>query len=131
MATLISIQPALDPHFEPNERWKNNLRQHIEITHKPAAENLKRESIEKIKGLSPAEASRVQADYDDGMVALRRIANDQYRQLLERARRELQWMAGEKTDEKWSETLMKEEQALLDIYKKDPMAKTFVAGDRG
>lgn len=131
MATLISIQPTPDPHFEPDEGWKNNLRQHIEITHKPAAENLKRESIEKIRGLSPAEASRVQADYDDGMVALRRTANDQYCQLLERARQELRWAAGEKTNEKWSETLMKEERTLLDIYKKDAIAKTFVAGDRG
>jgi hypothetical protein len=153
MATLthtINSRPTTpDPRFEPDEGWKNNLRQRIEITHNPTAERLKRELNEKLNGLSPTEASKAQTDYGFAMAVLRRTANDQYRQLLERARQELRWTAGEKPDEKWSETLMKEQQTLLDTYKKGAMAKTnqpevarneerrrppdpaeFVAGDR-
>lgn len=121
--TTSSRPTTPNPHFEPDEGWKNNLRQRIEITHKPAAERLKRELSERLKSLSPSEASKAQADYDYAMAALRRTANDQYRQLLERARQELRWTAGEKTDERWSETLMKEQQTLLDTYKKGAMAK--------
>ena len=122
---IISARPTTpDPRFEPDEGWKNNLRQRIETSHNPTADMLKRELNEKLKGLSPAEASKAEADYGHAMAVLRRTANDQYRQLLERARQELRWTAGEKPDEKWSETLIKEQQTLLDTYKKGAMAKT-------
>ncbi|KAF9652697.1 hypothetical protein BDM02DRAFT_2567875 [Thelephora ganbajun] len=128
MATLtdtIDIQPTTpNPDFEPEEEWKTNLRQHIEDTLKPAAEKLKRELNEKLKGLSPPEDSKVHTDYDNAMIELRRTANEQYRQLLERERQERRWAAGEKVDEKWSEILMKEQQALLDMYKKGAVVKT-------
>lgn len=127
MATLtdsIDIQPTTpNPDFEPEEEWKTNLRQHIEDTLKPSAEKLKRELNEKLKGLSPPEDSRIQAEYDNAMAGLRRAANDQYRQILERERQERRWAAGEKVDEKWSEILVKEQQALMDLYKKGTGAK--------
>ena len=120
----IDIQPTTpNPDFEPEEEWKTGLRQHIEDTLKPAAEKLKRELTEKLKGLSPPEDSKAQADYDYAMRELRRRANEQYRQLLERERQERRWSAGEKVDEKWSEVLVKEQQALLDLYKKSANAK--------
>ena len=128
MATLdhtIDIQPTTpNPDFEPEEEWKTNLIQRIEDTLKPAAEKLKRELTEKLKGLSPPEDSKAHIDYDNAMIGLRRTANEQYRQLLERERQERRWAAGEKVDEKWSEILMKEQQALLDMYKKGSMPKT-------
>ena len=122
MATLtdaIDIQPTTPiPDFEPEEEWKTGLRQHIEDTLKPAAEKLKRELNGKLKGLSPPEDPKLQIDYDNAMAELRRTANEQYRQLLERERQERRWAAGEKVDDKWSEIFMKEQQALLDMYKK-------------
>ena len=128
MATLtdsIDIQPTTpNPDFEPEEQWKTNLRQHIEDTLKPSAEKLKRELTEKLKDLSPPEDSKAQTDYDNAMAELRRRANEQYRQVLERERQERRWAAGEKVDEKWSEILMKEQQALLDMYKKSATPKT-------
>jgi len=128
MATLdhtIDIQPTTpNPDFEPEEEWKTNLRQRIEDTLKPAAEKLKLMLNEKLKGLSPPEDSRAHTDYDNAMAELRRTANEQYRQMLERERQERRWAAGEKVDEKWSEILMKEQQALLDMYKKGNMART-------
>ena len=121
----IDIQPTTPhPDFEPEEEWKTSLRQRIEDTLKPAAEKLKRELTEKLKGLSPPEDSKAHTDYDNAMIGLRRTANEQYRQLLERERQERRWAAGEKVDEKWSEILMKEQQALLDMYKKGSMPKT-------
>jgi len=127
MATLtdtIDIQPTTPiPDFEPEEEWKAGLRQHIEDTLKPAAEKLKREFNEKLKGLSPPEVPKFQTDYDSAMAELRRTANEQYRQLLERERQERRWSAGEKVDDKWSEILMKEQQALLDMYKKGATTK--------
>lgn len=127
MATLthtIDIQPTTpSPDFEPEEEWKASLRQHIEDTLKPGAERLKRELNEKLKGLSPPEDSKAQTDYDNAMAELRRTANEQYRQLLERERQERRWSAGEKVDEKWSEILMKEQQALLDLYKNGNTAR--------
>lgn len=127
MATLtdtIDIQPTTpNPDFEPEEEWKRNLRQRIEDTLKPSAEKLKRELNEKLKGLSPPEDSKVQTDYTNAMAELRRTANDQYRQFLERERQERRWAAGEKVDDKWSDILMKEQQALLDLYKRGAAAK--------
>lgn len=127
MATLtdtIDIQPTTpNPDFEPEEEWKTNLRQRIEDTLKPSVERHKRELNEKLKGLSPPEDSKAYADYDNAMAELRRTANDHYRQLLERERQERRWAAGEKVDEKWSEIFMKEQQALLDLYKKGNTGK--------
>ena len=121
MATLdqtIDIQPTTpNPDFEPEEEWKISLRQQIEDTLKPEAEKLKRELTEKLKDLSPSEASKAQADYDNTMAEIRRTANEQYRQLLARERQERRWAAGERVDERWAEVLMKEQQALLDNYK--------------
>ena len=122
MATLadsIDIQPTTpNPDFEPEEEWKAGLRQRIEDTLKPLVENRKRELNEKLKGLSPPEDTKAHADYDNAMTELRRTANEQYRQLLERERQGRRWAAGEKVDDKWHEILMKEQQALLDMYKK-------------
>ena len=123
MATLadtIDIQPTTqNPDFEPDEEWKNNLRQHIEVSLKPQVELLKREFNEKRKGLPPPYNSRTQTDYDNAMAGLRRKAAEEYCQLLERERQERRFAAGEKVDEKWSEIFLKEQQALLDLYKKD------------
>ena len=116
---IIDIQPTTpNPDFEPEDQWKANLRQRIEGTLKPEAEKLKRELTERLKDLSPAEESKAKTEYDSAMAELRRTANDQYRQILERERQERRWAAGEKVDAKWSEILMKEQQALLDMYKK-------------
>jgi hypothetical protein len=101
MATLdhtVDIQPTTpNPDFEPEEEWKTSLRQRIEDNLKPAAEKLKRELTEKLKGLSPPEDSKAQIDYDNAMAELRRTANEQYRQLVERERQERRWAAGEKS----------------------------------
>ena len=122
MATLtdiIDIQPTTpNPDFEPEEQWKASLRQRIEDTLKPAAAKLKRELTDRLKDLTPPEESKAKIDYDNAMAELVRTANEQYRQMLERERQERRWAAGEKVDEKWSEILMKEQQALLDLYKK-------------
>ena len=127
MATLtdtIDIQPTTpNPDFEPEDEWKAGLRQRIEDTLKPAAGRLKRELTEKLKNLSPPEDSKAHTDYDNAMAELRRTANEQYRQMLERERQERRWSAGEKVDEKWSEILVKEQQALLDLYKRSNGAK--------
>lgn len=57
------------------------------------------------------------------MAELRRAAQQQHHQLLERERQERRWSAGGKADEKRTEILVKEEQALLDAYKTGIIAK--------
>ena len=127
MATLtdaVDVQSTTpNPDFEPDEEWKTNLRQHIEDSLKPAVERLKREFDGKFKGLSPSDKPGAQTDYDNAIYDLRRTANEQYRQLLERERQERRLAAGEEIDEKWSEIFMREQQALLDAYKKEALAK--------
>lgn len=116
---IIDIQPTTPhPDFEPEEQWKASLRQRIEDALKPAAGKLKRELTERLKDLSPPDDSKARTDYDNAMAELRRAANDQYRQMLERERQERRWAAGEQVDEKWSDIFMKEQQELLDMYKK-------------
>lgn len=125
LANATDTRPTTpNPDFEPDEEWKTNLRQRIEATLKPTAEKLKRELNEKLTGLSPAEASKVHTDYDDSMAKLRRAAQQQYQQLLERERRERRWNTGEKPDEKWTEISVKEKQALLDAYKTNQSGAT-------
>lgn len=127
MATLsdpIDIQPTTsNPDFEPEEEWKATLKQRIENTLKPAADKLKRDLNQRPRGLSPPEESKAHADYDNAMCELRRLANDQYRQSLERERQERRWAAGENVDGKWAEVLMKEQEALLDLYKRGPVKR--------
>jgi hypothetical protein len=127
MATLtdsIDIQPTTpNPDFEPDERWKADLRQRIEDTLKPAVEGLKRELNEKLKGLSPPEDSKAHTDYDNAMAELRRKATEKYAQMLERERQERRWAAGEKVDQKWADIFVKEQQALFDMYKRGAIAK--------
>ena len=118
------IQPTTpNPDFEPDEEWKNNLRQHIEVSLKPQVELLKREFNEKLNGLSPPDSSRVQTDYDNAMAGVRRRAGEQYYQLLECERQMRRFATGEEVDEKWSEIFLREQQALLDMYKKGTMTK--------
>ncbi|KAF9787837.1 hypothetical protein BJ322DRAFT_583744 [Thelephora terrestris] len=127
MATLtdsIDIQPTTpNPDFEPDERWKADLRQRIEDTLKPSVEGLKRELNEKLKGLSPPEDSKAHTDYDNAMAELRRKATEKYAQVLERERQERRWAAGEKVDQKWADIFVKEQQALFDMYKRGAIAK--------
>ena len=113
-----------NPEFEPDDEWKTNLRQRIEVTLKPTAEKLQREFNGKLKGLSPTEASKAQTEYDDSMAELRRTAQQQYHQLLERERRERRWNTGGKADEKRTGILAKEKEALLDAYKAGTIPKT-------
>ena len=121
--TLTDITDTPNPDFEPEEQWKASLRQRIEDTLKPAAERLKRELTERLKDLSPPEESKAMANYDNAMAELRRTANEQYRQILERERQERRWTAGEPVDEKWSEIFRKERQALVDMCEKGAGAK--------
>ena len=116
---IIDNQPTTPiPDFEPEEEWKAGLRERIEDTLMHVAEKLKRELKENLKRVSPLEDSKVQIDYDNAMAELRRTADEQYHQLLDRERQERRWAVGEKVSDKWSETFMKEQEALLDRYKK-------------
>jgi hypothetical protein len=124
LTDTIDIQPTTpNPDFEPEEEWKAALRQRIEDSLKPSAEKLKWALTEQLKGLSPPEDVKAQIGYDASMAELRRKANERYRQLLERERQERRWAAGEKVDEKWSEILMKEQQAIMDLYKNNGATK--------
>jgi hypothetical protein len=112
MATLdstIDIQPTTpNPDFESEDEWKTSLKKRIEDNLKPVAE--------KLKGLSPPEDPKARIDYDNAIAELRRTANEQYRQLVERERQERRLAAGVEVDEKWAEILMREQEALLDTY---------------
>jgi hypothetical protein len=102
--------------FEPDERWKLELRKRIETGLSPTVEKAKRDYINHIQA-GILDKSIIDSDHEEFMNAVRRMAQEQYLVALERERQELRWACGEDVDSKLTEAIKDEQQAILDAIR--------------
>ena len=126
MATLIqnSSQPPsapLPPDLEPDDEWKQTLKLNIEAGLRSMFDEAKQKlNNELAKGIIGAEErERLMADHLATLKTIRQLAEEQFRIALERERQERRWAAGEQLDHVWSESMMKEQQAILDRIERE------------
>ncbi|KAI0795683.1 hypothetical protein C8Q75DRAFT_462108 [Abortiporus biennis] len=96
LSTSSQLPSPLDPVFEPDDEWKSQCRSQIERGLSDLAQKTKEEKSEKLQALSVKEANgdegvederqRIERDFDDTMKSLRRIAEEQFREALDRER---------------------------------------------
>lgn len=130
MATLMqnSSQPAsapLPPDLEPDDEWKQALKMNIEEGLRSMFDEAKQKLNDELaKGIIGAEErERLTADHLATLKTIRQLAEEQFRIALERERQERRWASGEQLDRAWSESMMKEQQAILDRIERERMNK--------
>ncbi|KAG8216521.1 hypothetical protein J3R82DRAFT_6637 [Butyriboletus roseoflavus] len=130
MATLMqnSSQPAtspLPPDLEPDDEWKQSLKVNIEAGLRSMVDEAKQKLNDELaKGIIGAEErERLTADHLATLKTIRQLAEEQFRIALERERQERRWASGEQLDQAWSESMMKEQQAILDRIERERQNK--------
>ncbi|THV03928.1 hypothetical protein K435DRAFT_650185, partial [Dendrothele bispora CBS 962.96] len=122
MASPVSTASATisrpeDP-FEPDAQWRADLHKKIRDNLQSMiqeAEDLLKESLEKY----PARRETLENDYHKTMKNIRKIADDTYRDEIERERQERRWVLGGEINPAWKESMEKEQQAIMDMYKSE------------
>jgi hypothetical protein len=115
-----TIPPAANasPDFEPDQRWKADLRLRIEDGLSSMVERAKKDYSAKRNDPSLDE-STVNHDYNRVMRDIRLIAEEQYQLEVARERQERRWASGQHIDQEWSEAMIREQQAILDNIKRE------------
>ena len=126
MATLMqnASQPPsapLPPDLEPDDEWKQALKVNIEAGLRSMVDEAKQKLNDELaKGIiGPEERERLTADHITTLKTIRQLAEEQFRIALERERQERRWASGEQLDRAWSESMMKEQQAILDRIERE------------
>jgi hypothetical protein len=119
MASLpdqLPIQTASSdsPDFEPDARWRKDLRHRIEGELAPMVKKVK---YDQIKGAS-LHGSSVQENYDKAMNRLRNMAEEQYQFALEKERQQRRLLAVQAIDKQWEEVIVREMQEILNAIEK-------------
>lgn len=109
-----------DPDIEPDVEWKNNAIKQIQdaLQHIVDEAAVKRDDQLNLYDQDPIQRDRILEEFEQTMTGLRRLANEQYVEALERERQERRWAAGQAVDAGWNEALVKEQQAILDALKR-------------
>jgi hypothetical protein len=126
MATLMqnSSQPSsapLPPDLEPDDEWKQTLKVNIEAGLRSMVDEAKQKLNDELaKGIIGAEErERLTADHLATLKTIRQLAEEQFRIALERERQERRWASGAQLDRAWSESMIKEQQAIMDKIEKE------------
>lgn len=106
------------PELEPDLQWKNDLRQKIQdqLRHLVDDARQQRDSqwIHHPADSHSAAANDIASQkYQVIMTDIRRLAQDQYEEALERERLERRWAAGYPVDQSWIEAAAREQEAML------------------
>ncbi|OAX40458.1 hypothetical protein K503DRAFT_768562 [Rhizopogon vinicolor AM-OR11-026] len=126
MATLFpnptessTIPSAAD--FEPDEQWKSRLKVDIENNLRSMVNEAKQSLQDTLKKapVSAVERERLAEEHLATMKNIRNLAEEQFRIALERERQERRWAAGQTLDQEWSESMIKEQQAILDKIERE------------
>jgi hypothetical protein len=126
MATLFpsptepsTISSAVD--FEPDEQWKSRLKVDIENNLRSMVNEAKQSLQDTLKKapVSAIERERLTEEHVATMKNIRNLAEEQFRIALERERQERRWAAGQTLDQEWSESMIKEQQAILDKIERE------------
>ncbi|KAG1811896.1 uncharacterized protein BJ212DRAFT_499284 [Suillus subaureus] len=107
-------QSAAD--FEPDEQWKSQLKVDIESNLRSMVDEAKQNLHDTLKKapVSIVERKRLTEEHLTTMKNICNLAEGQFRISLERERQVRRWAAGQVLDQEWSDTMRKEQQAILD-----------------
>ncbi|RDB18405.1 Serine/threonine-protein kinase STY8 [Hypsizygus marmoreus] len=111
----MSALPSSDnSDIEPDQAWKDALKQEIEDGLKSMVEDAKKNLNDELAKapVSVEERERVTAEYHHAMSSIRTIATDVFRDHLERERQERRWAAGTLLLPLWSEKLKREQEDI-------------------
>jgi hypothetical protein len=109
--------------LEPDDTWKTKLKEQIEDGLRSMVMDAKKSLEDKLKEapVDFEQREKLADEHHQTMRSIRRLAQEQYANALERERVERRWAAGQSVDKKWGEILAKEQQAIMDnIKKEDP-----------
>ncbi|KAG2032414.1 hypothetical protein BDR03DRAFT_970088 [Suillus americanus] len=107
--------------FEPDEQWKNRLKLNIENNLRSMVDEAKQNLHDTLKRapVSALERERLTEEHLATMKNIRILAEEQFRIALERERQERRWAAGQVLDQGWSDSMAKEQQAILDKIERE------------
>jgi len=114
--------------FEPDEQWKSRLKVDIENNLRSMVDEAKQNLHDTLKRapVSAIERERLTEEHLATMKNIRILAEEQFRIALERERQERRWAAGQVLDQEWSDTMAKEQQAILDKIERERKDKATV-----
>ncbi|KAI6158090.1 hypothetical protein BKA82DRAFT_3966294, partial [Pisolithus tinctorius] len=94
----------LPADFEPDDGWKECLKQRIQDNIRPMLEEAKKSTQEDLEKASPGEVERIRADGEVAIQNIYRMAQESYTFELQRERQNIQLNSGV-----WTEDVMKEQ----------------------
>ncbi|KIM42419.1 hypothetical protein M413DRAFT_10547 [Hebeloma cylindrosporum] len=109
--------------FEPDEEWKEQLRKKIEAELQSMVQAAKDTNREDLKRgiISPSD---LEFEDEKAMKNIRKIADDQYRDALDRERNERRWAGGAPMDPGWGRVLHEEQEDILASIKQPRHSKS-------
>lgn len=123
MTTLFqsTAEPSPAADFEPDEQWKSRLKVDIESNLRSMVDEAKQNLQDTLKRapVTALERERLTEEHLATMKNIRNLAEEQFRIALERERQERRWAAGQVLDQEWSDTMIKEQQAILDKIERE------------
>ncbi|KAJ3478795.1 hypothetical protein NLI96_g9514 [Meripilus lineatus] len=105
------------PTGGPEPQWRVELREKIEKELKSMVDKARQEKDEKLRSLprdDATERERVEGDFEATMKTLRRLAGEQFREAVREKQVERQLARSGNVERTWSDSLIKEQQAILD-----------------
>lgn len=99
----------LPADFEPDNKWKECLKQQIQDNIRPMLEEARKSMQEDLEKASPGEVERIRADGEVAIQNIYRMAQESYTFELQRERQNIQLNSGV-----WTEDVMKEQKVMWD-----------------
>ncbi|KAI6002963.1 hypothetical protein EDD15DRAFT_2139044, partial [Pisolithus albus] len=94
----------LPADLEPDEAWKDKLKQRIQDNLRHMFEDARKRTQEELEKAPPNEAERIKAAGEAAIQDIYKMAQEHYTIELQRERQERQWASGV-----WTEDMMKEQ----------------------
>ncbi|KII84643.1 hypothetical protein PLICRDRAFT_117612, partial [Plicaturopsis crispa FD-325 SS-3] len=99
---------------EPDEAWKNDLRERIHASMVPMIEEAAAQRDSELArlrqyGINESQNEQINRTHETTVSRYRRLAQEQYQIALERERQERRWAAGQEVNPAWSDAMIKEQ----------------------
>ena len=103
--------------LEPSDEWKANLKKRIEGELAPMVKDAK-DQLESNIQRNPGRRNQLIVEHQSAMGNIRRLAEEQFREELQRERQERRWAAGMSLENKWLVSLREEQDVIFQRIKR-------------
>jgi hypothetical protein len=116
MATLNATLSKLYDGVEPDDEWKQQLKDRIEGELKFMVKDAKDSMDNKLRHapLGPIERQRLVEEHSQAMSNIQKLALESFQIALEREWQERRWAAGQQVHSAWGEAMLQEQQGIWD-----------------